>query len=135
MTQITHAKYNADGSITAGPLEGQTWSNITPASRFWSEVQRWVDAGNTTEPYVKPVDPPINVVKAGWLRAALARQDKLASVNAAVSQTTQEKQELWEYATEYRIDDPDIIAIAAILSIDLRELFDLADQIRRERQE
>lgn len=57
---ITHAKYSADGSVTAGPIDGQTWSGITPASRFWPEVQEWMDAGNVIAPYAPPVPEPVN---------------------------------------------------------------------------
>jgi len=97
-------------------------------------IAKWENTGNEIEDYLIPTPPAITVVKAGWLRAALARTEKLAEVNAAVAQASEEKQELWEYATEYHIDDVDVVTIAAALDIDLRELFDLADAIRIERQ-
>lgn len=61
---ITHAKYNADGSVTAGPIEGQTWSGITEASRFWPMVQAWVDEGNTILSFqeAKPTNDKIREV-------------------------------------------------------------------------
>lgn len=51
---ITHARYDLDGTVTAGPIEGCTWSGLTPASRFWPVVQEWIDAGNEPDPYVAP---------------------------------------------------------------------------------
>lgn len=132
--QQGQARVLVNGAWTLVPdHRGETW---------WSDWQTPVviDELGTPAPELsltQPATPPpsiITVTKAGWLRAALARQGKLSAVNAAVAQTTQEKQELWEYATEYRIDDADVVAIAAALNINLRELFDLAETIRVERQ-
>lgn len=58
---ITSASYEADGSVKAGLIEGQTWSGITPESRFWGEVQAWVLAGNTITPYIEPEPQPVDV--------------------------------------------------------------------------
>jgi deoxyxylulose-5-phosphate synthase len=133
---ITQAKW-VDKAQTTAHVTTNNSVMFVPADAAnidWQRVLEWIAEGNTIADYTAPTPPPINVVKAGWLRAALARQGKLAAVNAAVAQSTEEKQELWEYATEYRIDDPDVVAIAAALGIDLRTLFDLAETIRIERQ-
>ena len=61
---ITNAHYNADDSVTAGPIEGQTWSGITPSSRFWEQVQEWVAVGNTIAPYVEPPPTTDNIKSA-----------------------------------------------------------------------
>lgn len=57
---ITHAKYGADGSVTAGPIEIYDEIKISGTdSRFWPMVQAWVDAGNVIEQHVEPdVEPP-----------------------------------------------------------------------------
>ena len=35
---IEFARYEEDGTVTAGPIQGTTWSKITPATRFWEEI-------------------------------------------------------------------------------------------------
>lgn len=57
---IENASYNNDGSIKAGPIEGQIWPSISEGSRFWPQIQAWVDAGNIIEPYVA-TEPPVVV--------------------------------------------------------------------------
>lgn len=58
---ITNAHYEADGSVTAGPIEGHTWNGITPSSRFWTEIQAWAAGGNIISPYVVPEPAPVGV--------------------------------------------------------------------------
>lgn len=62
---ITSAKYivtktlDANGdevefqTVTA-VIDGQEWSGITGASRFWTDIEAWVANGNTIEPYEAP---------------------------------------------------------------------------------
>ncbi len=54
---IEFARYEEDGTVTAGPIQGTTWSKITPATRFWEEINAWTTLGNTIEPYVEPPEP------------------------------------------------------------------------------
>lgn len=54
---IEFAHYAADGTVTAGPIEGLTWGSITPASRFWSAIEEWLAAGNEIAPYAPPAPP------------------------------------------------------------------------------
>lgn len=80
-----------------------------------------------------PPPPPVTVVKKAYFMAALSRSAKLGQVKQAVSSISEEKQQLWEYANELSINDPDIITIAAALDLNLRTLFDLAETIRTKR--
>lgn len=48
------ARYEEDGSITAGPIEGQEWRGVRETSRFWPIIEEWQDAGNTIQPYQSP---------------------------------------------------------------------------------
>lgn len=82
----------------------------------------------------EPVVPVPSEVHIAWLRAALAEAGTLSAVNAAVASAGAVKQALWEYATTIRRNDPDVMAIAGALSIDLDALFIRADEIRIERQ-
>lgn len=88
--------------------------------------------GVFTEP--EPVIPVPTEIHVAWLRAALAEDGVLDDVNAAVAAAGAVKLALWEYATTIRRNDPDVVAIAGALSLDLDALFIRADEIRLERQ-
>lgn len=88
--------------------------------------------GVFTEP--EPVIPVPSEIHIAWLRAALAEAEVLDDVNAAAAAAGAVKLALWEYATTIRRADPDVVAIAGALSLDLDALFIRADEIRSERQ-
>lgn len=90
------------------------------------------DGQNYSPPAPVPPSPP-DETHAAWLRAALAEAGKLDAVDAAVEAAGPVKLALWQYATTIRRDDPDVMAIAGALKIDLAALFLRADAIRRER--
>lgn len=71
---------------------------------------------------------PVETIRVAWVKAALAEIDKLNAVNAAISDPL--LLALWTSATEIRRDDPDMIAIAAALNIDLDDLWVRARAIR-----
>lgn len=77
--------------------------------------------------------PPFRICHVAWFKAALAKAGKLTAVNTAVAGLPQDKQVLWEYATNVNSEDADVKAIAAALNIDLQAMFDSAETIRRER--
>lgn len=56
------ARYQEDGAITAGPIEGQEWRGIRENSRFWPIIEAWQDAGNTILPYAPDV-PPVEIYR------------------------------------------------------------------------
>lgn len=60
MTEFT-AKYEQNGSITAGPFEdGNIYHGITEVSRFWQVIQDKIkDEGLVVAPYV---EPPIDLI-------------------------------------------------------------------------
>lgn len=74
---------------------------------------------------------PIETIRTAWLKAALAQIGKLADVNAAVTDPVFKA--LWDSATEIRRNDPDVIAVAAALAIDLDDLWARARAIRAAR--
>jgi hypothetical protein len=80
---------------------------------------------------VPPKPTPPADIHIAWLRAALAEAGRLDAVNAAVASQGQVKQALWDYATTISRTDPDVMAIASALSIDLAALFMRADEIRQ----
>lgn len=74
--------------------------------------------------------PPVMAVHVAWLSAALAEAGKLAAVEAAVDAAGPVARALWSRATTIRIDDADVVAIAGALKLDLRALFDRAEDLR-----
>lgn len=84
---------------------------------------RWAEADKP-----KPV-----VVHAAWFRAALAEIGAVENVNRAVAAQGPVAATLWEYATTIRSDDPDVIAVAAAVGVDLSALFARALEIRGQR--
>lgn len=98
-------------------------------------VAVWEAEGGVIAEYEPQAPAPIVEIHAAWLRAALAEPgtDKLGAVNAAVASQGPVKLALWEFATTIRIGDANVVAIAGALNIDLRALFDRADEMRRSR--
>ncbi|MGF9694696.1 hypothetical protein AAIH46_17890 [Rhizobium sp. 0TCS1.26] len=58
---MDYAFFNPDGSVTAGPIDGQQWAGITEGSVFWPLVEEWVAEGNVIS---QPVAPPSGAVFA-----------------------------------------------------------------------
>lgn len=72
--------------------------------------------------------PPVETIRVAWVKASLAQIGKLEPVNAAVTDPVLKA--LWDSATEIRRDDPDMVEVAAALSIDLDHLWARARAIR-----
>lgn len=110
-----------------GLLPNLTLVEATEGGPGWSYANGVFTPG---EPSI-PVPSEIHIA---WLRAALAEAGALESVNAAVGAAGPVKQVLWQDATTIRRNDPDVVAIAGALSLDLDALFIRADEIRSGRQ-
>lgn len=74
---------------------------------------------------------PVEVIRTAYLKAALAQMNKLDVVEAAIQDPVLKA--LWDHATEMRRDDPDMIALAAALSIDIEAVWIAARAIREAR--
>lgn len=83
---------------------------------------------NIVYPEQPNVVPPVEVIRTAYLKAALAQMGKLATVEAAISDPVLKA--LWDAATEMRRDDPDMIALASALSIDIEAVWTAARAIR-----
>lgn len=77
-----------------------------------------------------PPAPPPRTVLIGWFNAALSQMGHLAAVQAAVAGEPEWKRILWEYATSVVENDADVVRLAGALNINLKAVFDRADQIR-----
>lgn len=132
---ITHAKYNPDGSVTAGPIEGKTAFGITPESRYWALVQEWMNAGNQIEAVepASPSDPlsqPLDRLRF-WLAAASAGvskwsvRDSIAAMpdTSPAEKVAKDEAIAWfEEAKQYRRNDPLLTQLAAAEGISAAEL-------------
>lgn len=72
---ITQASYAADGTVTAGPIEGLIWNSITPEHRFWSAVQEYVAGGGVIAPYAPPLQSPPVISRRQFFQMAAVSGD------------------------------------------------------------
>lgn len=96
---------------------------------LYQQYQQWVYDGGITEPVdLAPPAPPISVTP--WqIRKALNAVGLRASVEAAVAAADQTTQDAWQYATEFRRDNPLVNGVALALGkteAELDAVFNLA---------
>ena len=86
----------------------------------------WLAQGNVPDPADSP--QPIALSCSPWqMRKALRRLGLLNAVKQAVEASDNEDlKDGWEYATEFRQDDPLCIAMAQAMKADLTAVFQLA---------
>tara|TARA_R110002020_G_scaffold34066_33_gene103947 strand:- start:8922 stop:9422 length:501 start_codon:yes stop_codon:yes gene_type:complete len=80
--------------------------------------------------YAEAVPAPVTSIHKAYFRAALAAFDKLGDVDAAVTAAGPVKAELWAGATTIDITDPDVVAIAGALEIDVAAVLTKAREIQ-----
>lgn len=128
-----------DGNLVETRYFDERPVNIPHKGVAWFPVQRVTgepSSGIVGDAYVVSTLPPVappRSVHIAWLEAALVEIDKLASVEAAVGTATPAAQALWRRATTITEIDPEVVAIARVLGIDLPALFDRANEIRASR--
>lgn len=101
------AKYEENGSITAGPMEdGQTYSGITEASRFYATVMALTNDGADIDPYVPPTAPPVDVVSARQFKLQLLASGLLDQVDAWIASQSKAVQIAYEYSGTFVRTEP-----------------------------
>jgi len=100
---ITRAQYAADGTVTAGPIDGVEWSGITPEHRFWQDILQFVAAGGFIEAYVPPPAPPRQIYKADIFRRA--DDDEAETIVTILGQQSIRLQQIWANAQYVSTDD------------------------------
>lgn len=142
--------FNADGTVrgvasyaangAAQEMTPETAAALLPHAYLLAQVQTLQSevAEKTAriaelEAQVPATSLPETSVHKAWLRAALASAGHLPAVDAAVQQAGAVKWELWANATAIDRNDPDVVAIAAALGIDLDAVFIEARAIRAAR--
>ena len=101
-----------------------------PLNSDWREYQDWLAAGGV--PY--PADPqpePVIIVSPYQVRVALLNANLLDTVEGAINTKGGAVKIKWEYATEVRSDDADLLELATELGIaaEIPALFQAAQQV------
>lgn len=107
-----------------------TWSGLVTAE----EVQAWLAAGNTPEPYVAPPPPIPQTVTRFQARVALVQAGHFDTIDTYIATLpkTDVKRLAWEDAAEWERASPTLNFLANMLGLtdtDVDDLFILASSI------
>ena len=123
----------SSGSTTALP-----WVNNAPDFSGFQEPtlsilqQAWTDfleSGQALEVITDP-EPPTpqpRSIDMRRLRLALLQMDLLDSIDAVIARQERSAQIEWEFATNVQSDHPLVLQIATALSLNINQIFDLAE--------
>lgn len=95
----------------------------------WAHLQNlaaWYEQGKGGEP-VPPSPIPVRFIDMRRLRLALLQMELLDDIDAAILQQSRSAQIEWEFATDVRADHPLVVQLATAMSLDIDEIFDLAE--------
>ena len=74
-----------------------------------------------------PMPLPVRFIDMRRLRLALLQMELLDDIDAAILQQSRSAQIEWEFATDVRADHPLVVQLATAMSLDIDEIFDLAE--------
>ena len=121
------------GSTTALPwvnnapdFSGFQEPTLSILQRSWSD---FLESGQELEviPDPEPPTPQPRSVDMRRLRLALLQMDLLDSIDAVIAGQERSAQIEWEFATNVQSDHPLVLQIATALSLNINQIFDLAE--------
>lgn len=124
----------ADYKLTATRAVFRTSDNAAipndPLNSDWRDYQDWLAAGGVPDP-ADPISELAIIVSPYQARVALLNANLLDTVEGAINTKGGAVKIKWEYATEVRSDDADLLELATELGIAARipALFAAAQQI------
>ena len=97
----------------------------------WANLQNlaaWYEQGKGGEPVPpSPIAPQTRVIDMRRLQLALLQMDLLDAIDAAIASQSRAAQIEWNRATHVKADHPLVVALATAMSLDIDEIFDLAE--------
>ena len=121
-----------------GATTAITWDNNAPDFTGFTEPtlsvlqqswQNFLDLGEPLEvvPDPGPPAPQPRSIDMRRLRLALLQMDLLDSIDAVIAGQERSAQIEWEFATNVQSDHPLVLQIATALSLNINQIFDLAE--------
>lgn len=124
---MANYRATANAQLFVRTVDGATVPRGQPTGSS-TDLEAWLTAGNTPDPYVAPPLPPA-VCTPLQARKALRASGLIDQVNAVVKASTPDIQDAWEYASFFVRTDPLIQALSVPLQLSdaaLDNLFTLA---------
>ena len=121
-----------------GATTAITWDNNAPDFTGFTEPtlsvlqqswQNFLESGEPLEvvPDPEPPTPQHRSIDMRRLRLALLQMDLLDSIDAVIAGHPRSAQIEWEFATNVQSDHPLVLQIATALSLNINQIFDLAE--------
>ena len=122
---ILISSQRANTPVSVDEQGNPIWDNFTePALSILQAAYAEGDWVEMPEPVPTVIIRSIDMRR---LRLALLQMDLLDDIDNAIAAQPKAAQIEWEFATDVRADHPLVVALATAMSLDIDEIFDLAE--------